>query len=112
MEGHPLDLVVEHQAADHERLAKVQGVNTPGGVVLEGDARREQEVDGVLRENVVVEVEPEVELPAGTAGGVPVVLVRKRQAQLDDLEQVDVALEGIVVEAGGLSRSTLHLRDL
>ena len=71
-----------------------------------------QEVNGVLCKHVVVEVEPEVELPAGTAGGVPAVLIHKHQAQLNDLEQVDVALEGLVMEARGLSRSTLHLRDL
>ena len=53
-----------------------------------------------------------VELPTGTAGDVPAVLVIERQAQLDDLEQVNVVLEGLVAEDVGLSRSTLHLGDL
>ena len=45
-----------------------------------------QRVNRVLHKHGIVEVELEVELPVGTPGDVPVVLVRELQTQLDDLE--------------------------
>jgi hypothetical protein len=66
-------------------------------VPLEVDARLLQQLDGILGVHVLAQVEPEVELVAVAA-------VRRRLAafvaegdpQLDDLEQVDVALERLV----------------
>lgn len=97
MEGHPLDAVVKDEAGHHEELPKQHGVDPAPSVVFEADARLLEEVDAVLREHVALQIKGEVELPAGASGGEVAVFVGERQSELDDLEQVDIDLEGLVV---------------
>ena len=67
-------------------------------VLLELNARVLQEVHGVLGVHVLGEVEAEVELPRGDAAlGQIAALVQEGQAELDDLEEVDVAAKELVL---------------
>lgn len=48
MEGEPLDSVAEHHTRRHQQLGKVQRLDALVLVLLELDARRGQQLDGVL----------------------------------------------------------------
>mmetsp|Transcript_24691 Transcript_24691/g.59534 ORF Transcript_24691/g.59534 Transcript_24691/m.59534 type:complete len:231 (+) Transcript_24691:532-1224(+) len=103
MEGYPLHPIVQYQSTDHKELSKVKGVNAPGGMILEGYSRRYQQIDRILRKHVIVQIELEIELPAGTTLGIIAILVRKSQSQLDNFEKIHIAFERFVVKVGRVS---------
>ena len=109
MEGNPLDLVKKHKAGTRQNLAKRLQINPQFVVPLKVDARGRQQVNRVLRVHVVPahlvnthrtgirKIKLEVELPrAHVLGEIPL-RVRKRQSQLNHLEQVHVAPQRLVV---------------
>lgn len=100
MERDPLDVAVEDKARADQELAKVRNVDARLKVALEVDARGLQQVDRVLGIHVVLQREGKVELPGMCAGGRVAVLVDERDAQLDYLEQVDVAAQRLKVVVG------------
>lgn len=53
MEGEPLDTLAEHHAGCHEQLGKVERLDAFLLVLLELDARRRQQLDGVLSVHVL-----------------------------------------------------------
>jgi len=69
-------------------------------MILKANATLHQQINTILREHVTSEREFEVELPAGAAGGEDAGFVGERETELDDLEQVHVAFEGLVVVVG------------
>mmetsp|Transcript_2579 Transcript_2579/g.7594 ORF Transcript_2579/g.7594 Transcript_2579/m.7594 type:complete len:285 (-) Transcript_2579:138-992(-) len=93
----PPHVLVEHHARHHEQLRKVQWVDAVLLVLLEVDARLGEQVDGVLRIEVIVEAELEIELPGAAAGRQDAVAVAEGDPQLDDVEQVHVAANVLVV---------------
>ncbi len=56
-----------------------------------------EQVQRVWCAHVVVDAEAKVELPCADLGGKIAVLVAERDAQLDELEQIDVASQCLVV---------------
>jgi hypothetical protein len=68
---------------------------------LEVDAGSGQEVDRVLRVDVRLQGELEVELVGADVGRQLALLVGEGEAQLDDLEQIDVGPDRLVVVVGG-----------
>ncbi|URE02866.1 hypothetical protein MUK42_07226, partial [Musa troglodytarum] len=105
VEGDPVDGVIKHDTRRHEELAEAVGVDPLVVVLLEVDAALAEELDGVGREDVQLHVEfAEVELPyaaaVGAAGGQVAELVGEGEAELDQLEHVDVGLEGGIVKVG------------
>jgi len=107
MEGDPLDIVVQHDTRRHHQLGEAGGIDPLGRKAVEVDATAAEQVDGVVAGRVGVRVEaPEVELP--DAAPPPRAARRERtrpvgegEAKLDELEHVDVALEGGVVAVAG-----------
>jgi hypothetical protein len=99
----PLDIVVEHDARRHHQHGEAGGVGALGRETLEVDSTAAEQVDGVTVARVAERVEAtEVELP--DAGPAPraarrelAFLVGEDEAELDELEHVDVALEDGVV---------------
>ncbi|URD92539.1 hypothetical protein MUK42_18343 [Musa troglodytarum] len=88
-----------------KELAKALGINPRLIVLLEIDAALAEKVDGVGREDVLLDVElAEIELPyaatVGAAGGEGAELVGEGETELDEFEHVDIGLEGGVVELG------------
>lgn len=103
-----MDGIVKDDAGRHEQLREPPGVDTVLPVLLEVDARLPEEVDGVRDEDVAVNVElPEIELPdyraaGGRRGGEVPGGVGEGEAELQEVEEVDVGAEGVVVGVSGL----------
>ena len=96
VEGEPLDRFHEYQSGRQHHLGEVHRIDALLLMLIEEDARVLQQVDAVLGVHVLGQVELEVELPRGDAArvrGQGPFVVQERQAQLDDLQQVDVAPE-------------------
>lgn len=103
MESNPMNVVIQNDPGGHEKFPETAGVDAVLVVLLEIDAALAQKLDGIVGEDVLVDVElPEIELPdaarvgivvdvGGTRGKVAV-LVRECEPQLDELEHVDVVL--------------------
>lgn len=107
MERHPADGVVADQTGAHHELSEAGGVDAGGAVPVEVDAVVAEEVDGVGSVGVTRDVEVgEIKLPdAAVAVGVRVgelaVGVGEGEAELNEVESVDVGLEeGVVVGWG------------
>lgn len=60
-----------------------------------------KELKRVRRAHVLIGAESEIELPGTDAGWVIAVLVCQCYAKLDELEQVNVASQGLVMIVGG-----------
>jgi len=127
VEAEPLDAVVEHEARRHEQLAERVDVDAALVVLLEVDAAAAQQVYRVRRAHVlsggpppppppvsptrqceenqddqddqddVLDIELKVELPRADAGSQGAGRVREREAELDDVEHVDVDAQRLVV---------------
>mmetsp|Transcript_19148 Transcript_19148/g.38983 ORF Transcript_19148/g.38983 Transcript_19148/m.38983 type:complete len:293 (-) Transcript_19148:436-1314(-) len=96
VEGDPAHVLAQRQPRHHHEAAKLLHVDSVALVLLEVHPSLAEEVDGVLRENVALEVEGKVELPRAPLVQVPV-LIGERQPQLDHPQQVHVALERLVL---------------
>lgn len=99
VESNPMNVVIQDDPGGHEKLPETVGVDAVFVVPLEINPALPQELDGVVGEDVLVNVEfAKVELPdAARAGfvaarGKVAVLVGESEAQLDEFEHVDVVL--------------------
>lgn len=107
VEGDPLHVGVEHDARRHEQLGEADRVGPLSGEPIEVDAAGAEHLDGVGVGRVGPGVEPaEVELPDAAPAPRPpprevAALVGEGEAELDELEHVDVGLEVGVVELVG-----------
>lgn len=122
MKRNPFCVVCEHKPGRYDKLCKVDWVDADLFVPLEVQSRRLEQVDRLWREHVLPttpnphphphsarvriptvhayysrQVEPEVELPCADVGRVFAGLVREGNANLDDLEEVDVTAHGLVM---------------
>jgi len=101
VESHPANGVVAHESRRHHQLREARGVHAVGGVALEVDPLAAEERDGIRRVGVTRHVEVvEIKLPdeavLGVAGEVSG-RVGECEADLDEVERVDVGLEEAVV---------------
>lgn len=97
--------IIQHDARRHQQLGEPERVNALLAVPTEIDPALPQEIDGVAGIGVIFEVEfAEIELPdaaaAGAAIGEVAEGIREGEPELDELEHVDVGLEGGVVVIG------------
>ena len=107
VETEPLDLLHEYEARGEHHLCESDGVDAVTLVLVELDARVLQQVNAVLGVHVLGQVELEVELPRGyTVGRQVCRLVHESQAELDDLERVDIAPEQLILIVGRGSELT------
>ena len=104
MERDPTHGVVAHEPRRHHQLREARGIHAVGGVTREIDALTTEKIDGVGSVGVTRHVEvTEVEFPDGAvsgevgevAGG-----VGEGEADLDEVESVNVGLEEAVVVGG------------
>mmetsp|Transcript_33411 Transcript_33411/g.68708 ORF Transcript_33411/g.68708 Transcript_33411/m.68708 type:complete len:223 (+) Transcript_33411:388-1056(+) len=102
MKGNPSHSIIQHQPTDHQQFPKMQGINSPRGMILKRNPGCYQQINGILSEHVITQIKLEIELPAGASLGEISIFVRECQSELDDFEEVDVAFEGFVVEVGGV----------
>ncbi|URD99341.1 hypothetical protein MUK42_32230 [Musa troglodytarum] len=106
VEGHPADGITQDHAGRHQELREPVGIHPVLPIPREIDVRLPEEVDGVGVADVTVNVElPEVELPhdgaAAGGGGREVAFgVGEGEAELDEVEEVDVGAEDVVVAVG------------
>mmetsp|Transcript_16727 Transcript_16727/g.42490 ORF Transcript_16727/g.42490 Transcript_16727/m.42490 type:complete len:350 (-) Transcript_16727:427-1476(-) len=98
VERDPLDVLDEDKAGTHKRLAELVHIDPHLLVQLKVDAAPDEKIDRVLGVHVVGEAELEVELPARTVVCEIAILVGKRDAELDELEQVHVAAQRLVLK--------------
>ena len=101
MKRHPAHGIVADESRRHHEFSEARGLYAVGGVTREIDSLTAEEIDGVQRVGVTRNVEvTEVEFPDGAvsgeigkvAGG-----VGESEADLDEVESVDVGLEEAVV---------------
>lgn len=116
VECDPMNGVIKHDPGRHEELTKPLGVDPFLAVPLEVDAALPEELDGVGSEDVALQVElAEIELPdaaaAAAAGREVAALVGESEAELDELEHVDVGLESGVVEVGAAAEGAEGAAD-
>ncbi|GIX60999.1 peptidyl-tRNA hydrolase, PTH1 family [Babesia caballi] len=114
VEAHPDDVLVHDEAGRDDELPEVRDVNPLALVLVEVDSALFQQLNGVVGIHVALQVELEVKLPRRYPVGRLPVGVRKGEPQLDELEEVHIALDGLVVVvvlvAGGLGHNTGELR--
>jgi len=107
VEGDPVYGIVEHDAGGHEELCEPSRIDAALGVAAEVDAAATEQLDGVGGEDVARVVElAEVELPdaaaaASTEGRQLAARPGEGEAELDEVQHVNVGLEGGVVVVGG-----------
>eukprot|EP00308_Calcidiscus_leptoporus_P025129 CAMPEP_0119376206 /NCGR_PEP_ID=MMETSP1334-20130426/39513_1 /TAXON_ID=127549 /ORGANISM="Calcidiscus leptoporus, Strain RCC1130" /LENGTH=341 /DNA_ID=CAMNT_0007394727 /DNA_START=40 /DNA_END=1065 /DNA_ORIENTATION=+ len=101
VESDPAHLIAQHDARAHQELREVRRLDPPFLVPTEVDARARKEIDRVLRVDVVVEGELEVELVRAHIWRELAVLIAQREAELDDLQEIDVATDRLVVKVRG-----------
>ena len=115
--GDPADILRQDQARGNESSAKLQRVNTILLKQIKVNACLLQDLDRVVSKHVVVERKLKVELPGARVRGerigisgsiqgqriqrmwrrdVPV-RVEQRNAQLDDLEKIDIAAQSLIM---------------
>jgi len=103
VEGNPVYRIVEHDAGGHEELREPARIDAALGISAEVDAAATEQLDGVGCEDVARVVElAEVELPdaaaaASAEGRQLAARAGEGEAELDEVEHVDVGLEGGVV---------------
>lgn len=97
MERNPLHLIQQDETRRDQQLSKVLNRDTQLFVPLEVDPGFRQEFDRFGSVHVVVDAEPEVELPRADTRCEFTILVCEGDPELDDPEEVDVAAEGLVV---------------
>ena len=112
VEAEPLDFLHEDEAGREHHLGEGDRVDAVALVLVELNAGVLQQVDAVLGVHVLRQVELEVELPRGHAvGGQVRPLVHEGQAQLDDLEQVDVAAQQLILVVGRGGELAWNMED-
>ena len=102
VKGYPRDLVEQDDAGRGEYLGEMHGIDAVLEILLEHDARLGEQIDRLLGVHVLVDVEVKVELKRGRLHRHVALLVHEREAQLNDLQQVHIALETLILIVGRL----------
>jgi len=100
VKGEPVDVVGEDDAGRVHVLCERHHVDAVLLVNLELYTGPYQQIDGVLRIHILADVETEIKLPRGAARRLLAVLIVKREPDLNDLEQIDVAAEQLILVVG------------
>ena len=97
VEADPLDVFEQNETRRDEKFAEILGIDSLFLVSLEIEPRCLQKFDGVRRIHIVIEVEAKVELPNAFPFGLSPILITQCESELNDLQEVDVATQGLIM---------------
>ena len=97
MEAYPLGVFAQHQTRRDQQLSKVVRIYAFRRMSLKVNPRTSQKLDRIRAKHVLREIENEVELPSAYVLRHVPVLIRERQTDLYDTQEIDVTPHRLVV---------------